>query len=108
MYYKLTYTNDIPDDCAEEVWAWFIKIKPEEKHDESLLAHALVHVSQFWRTSGLHIFLRWNDSYRLKCEVEAYKVQLRYAPGNEMFFAERLATMYGFNISKEEALKLLK
>jgi len=107
MYYFLKYTDDIPEGFAGEAKFWFIKIRPAYKSDLGLLDHEKVHVDQFWRTWGLHILLRRYQPYHSKCEVEAYKRQLQYNSSQILKFANRLSIMYGFNLTKQEALKLL-
>lgn len=73
------YTDWLPtnsDGCAN---AFVIRIRPDHRGDTGLLAHEQVHVSQWWRTLGLHSLLYLcSKRYRLKAEVEAYREQLRY------------------------------
>lgn len=85
-----------------------ILIRPEYRGDTGLLEHEKTHVWQFWRTFGLHSFLYlFSKSYRLKAEVEAYRVQLTYASAQALRFAGFLSANYGLDISQEDALKLL-
>lgn len=115
MWYKLTYTDKgIPEGYGGVASAWFIKIRPKYRNDEGILRHELVHVHQFWRTFGLHALLGWWDSYRLKCELEAYREQLRWPPATanpehyRQVYAGFIATKYGLDITQEEALKLIQ
>jgi len=91
----------------------FIFVDPEFKDDLGLVQHEQVHVDQFFRTFGLHALLyRFNKAYRLKAEIEAYKVQLQCYPIDECEqrlddYATFLAEHYGLNITKEQAAKLL-
>ena len=58
-----------------------IFIDPAFKDDPGLIPHEQVHVDQFLRTFGLHVFLyRFNKAYRFKSEVEAYRAQLTCYP----------------------------
>lgn len=113
MFYSLKYTHDVPASFAGYTWLWIIKIRPEYKDDKGLLAHEKTHVWQFWRTCGLHIFLRLLDWYKLKIEVEAYSEQLCWPPANNdpdhyrKIYAGFIATKYGLDITEEEAYKLL-
>jgi len=72
-----------------------------------LIEHELTHVRQFYRTFGLngprYLFAKW----RLGYEIEAYKVELRYAPEAASVFAGYIANRYGLDITESEALKLL-
>jgi len=115
MIYNLKYTDSMPDLTAGYAKAFFIRIRPEYEDDKGLFQHELRHVWQFWRTLGFFhaiMYRRW-DWYTLRCEVEAYRVQLEYIPGemkeiNRKKFANRISTRYGLKISEEEAYKLLK
>lgn len=106
----ILYTNHlIPVKFAGYTIGPFIFIRPEYKYDKGLLAHEKVHVAQWFRTFGLHgLFYTFNESYRLKSEVEAYKVQLQYSPGNELRFAGFISEKYNINITTKEAMELLK
>jgi hypothetical protein len=89
----------------------FIFIHPDAKGDDGLLAHEQTHVRQAWRNIFPPIFaLRYtfDKGYRLKCEVEAYRVQLKYNPGNEAMFAKFIAEKYGLDITQAEAMEILK
>lgn len=110
MYPFTFYTNRfIPAEHAACARGFVIFIRPEYKDDKGLLAHEMEHVYQWCATIGLHsFFYLLSKQYRLWAEVEAYKEQLKYSPGNELRFAEFIADKYGLNVSAEEALELLK
>jgi hypothetical protein len=89
-----------------------ILLKMKYKGDTSasaagLIEHELTHARQFYRTCGLngprYLFARW----RLAYEVEAYKVELRYAPHAVGAFAGFIANRYRLDITESEALNLL-
>ena len=113
MIYSIRYTDSMPDWKAGYAKAWFIRIRPEYEDDKGLFQHELRHVWQWWRTLGFHsLMYLLIKRYRLASEVEAYRVQLEYIPGemkeiNRKKFAERIATKYGINITVEDAYKLL-
>lgn len=87
----------------------FIFIRPEYRNDRGLLEHEKAHVRQFWRTLGFHGLLKLvSRRYRLACEVEAYRKQLEYSPQDLRHFARFLATKYGFRLSTDQAVRLLK
>lgn len=87
----------------------FIFIRPEHRGDIGLLEHEKVHRRQWLRTLGLHSFLYLlSDRYRLAAEVEAFKVQLGYAPHALDRFAHFLAAHYGIDgLTPEQARALL-
>lgn len=103
------YTNKfVPSRFAAVTYGPVILIRPAYKNDLGLLEHEKVHVKQFWRTLGLlGIFYLLSNKFRLKCEVEAYKEQLKYSPGREHLFATFISSKYNIPISVSEAQKLL-
>jgi hypothetical protein len=86
---------------------WFIRIRTKyrDSGDVGIVRHELEHVRQFW-TRGLLIHplrYRFSESYRLKCEVEAYKEQLKWFPAKDNI--EHYRDMYaGFISSKDSAI----
>lgn len=114
-WYSLRITSDLPALVGARVtypcglWP-VVSVKPEYKDDKSIMAHEVDgHVHQFW-TGGMIIHaIRYTKSreYRKRCEVEAYKLQLKLRPDCLDWFAERLAIAYDLGITKDEALKLL-
>jgi len=91
-----------------------IFIDPAFKDDPGLIPHEQVHVDQFFRTVGLHVFLyRLSKAYRFKSEVEAYREQLQHYPLAEYpqrldDYAEYLVAHYGLGITKEQAINAIK
>ena len=92
-----------------------VLIRPKYKDNEGLLQHELTHVKQMYRTLLLHgLFYLLSKGYRLRAEVEAYRVQLQYPPASESphkyrkKFAKFIATKYGLSISEKEAEELLR
>lgn len=93
----------------------FVFIRPSrtfpgisKEEAEGLREHELTHCKQFYRTFGLNLILYEFSKWKLKYEVEAYKVQLKYVPQDIDSFAFFISTRYRLNITKEEALLLLK
>ena len=92
----------------------FIFVDPEFKDDPGLVPHEQVHVDQFFRTVGLHVFLyRLSKTYRFKSEAEAYREQLQHYPLAEYpqrldDYAEYLVAHYGLGITKEQAINAIK
>lgn len=112
MIFSVKYTDDVKEGFKGETNGWFIRIRPEAKDDTGLLEHEKVHVWQFWRTFWMHPFLmRWSKSYRLRCEVEAYKIQLKYNTDKSYSmdkFAGFISAKYELDITKEQAILLLR
>ena len=107
--YIVFYTDRlIPQQFAGCARGPVIFIRPKYKNDKGLLEHEKVHVRQFWRTLGLHgPIYKFSKSYRLKCELEAYSVQLRYSPNSADAFAKFIAEKYDLDITQAEAKEAL-
>jgi hypothetical protein len=112
MKWPLTfYTNfGVPQGSAGATRGPVIFIRPEKRGDEGLYRHELTHVRQ--SLAGLlvvHALLYLLvPRYRLWCEVQAYREQLKYSPGREARFARAIATKYNLQITPEAAEKLLR
>ncbi|SCU92159.1 conserved hypothetical protein [Cupriavidus necator] len=76
---------------------------------QALIEHEKVHVRQFWRSWGLMgVLYLASRRWRLRYEVEAYRVQLRHSPpGAAHGLARVLACKYRLKISEAEAYRLL-
>lgn len=102
----------IPDEFAGITIGPISFIRPQYKDDSGLKAHEIVHQKQFWRTLGFGVPLWYllSKKYRLKCELEAYKVQMQdpIRPISAIKAADLLSSRYRLNITFEEALKLLE
>lgn len=110
MIHKVIYTDRIiPKRFAAYTIGPVILIRPRYLRDRGLLEHELVHVWQFWRTLCLHgIANLLSCKYRFKCEVEAYREQMRWSPANSApVFAQFLVDKYGLKVTHEEALAAL-
>ena len=69
--------------------------------------------SLFWTVAPFGIVLHSAiyslfSEYRLYCEVECYKEQLKYSPDNINLFAKYIAEDYKLDITHQEAKKLLE
>ena len=108
QYPLIFYTSNIKHHG--ETRGPVIFIKPQYQDDKGLHAHELTHVKQWFRTLGVHsILYLFSRLYRLKAEAEAYREQLKhYSDDRSALFAYYLANDYGFEISQEEAMRLLK
>jgi len=89
---------------------FMVWIREPYRGDKGLLEHEKMHVRQSYL--GLFIihqlaytFSKW---YRLQCEVQAYKEQLKhYDDDRSEMFAGFIANHYNLDVTQEEALELL-
>jgi hypothetical protein len=74
------YTDRFIPERYDAINLFFvILIRPEFKDDKALLEHERVHTRQVLRTFGLHIIMyHASKKWRLKSELEAYKVSVKY------------------------------
>ena len=54
-----------------------ITINPKYKEDKGILNHELVHEKQYKRTWNHAVKYKFNKTYRLECELEAYTEQIK-------------------------------
>jgi len=107
---KVFYTNRfIKEWAAGTAVGPFIFIRSEYRGDAGLLAHELIHVEQFWRRPFTHGWKYQNDpAYRLACEVEAYRVQIKFGKLAVWQAAHFLVHWYDIpGLTIERATKLL-
>ena len=98
----------IPERFAACTFCNLILIRPEYSDDMGLKAHELTHVDQFYRNWFHPLKYYFSKTYRLACEVEAYKVQLWHSPANDLKFAGFIAEKYDLDITILQALELLR
>lgn len=109
MTFKAFYTNwFVPARFAAMTYGPFIFIRPDRKGDVGLLEHEKVHVAQFWRNPLFGLAYLFLKKARFAYEVEAYRVQAVYHPEKIDAYAQALATLYGLDVSQDEALTALK
>lgn len=86
-----------------------ILIRPERANDRALIAHEQRHVQQMREIGTLRFWWNYltNPAFRLRVEVEAYRVQLDFAPSGLDRMAELLSTRYFLDITKPQARALL-
>ena len=108
MRYPLTFYTAFGVPMAACTYGPVILIKPEYKDDEGLYQHELIHVKQWIFTLGLHsILYLLSNRYKLWAEVQAYRKQLEYSPGNEARFAGFIANRYGLAAKESDVLVML-
>src|SRR5438045_2795754 len=73
-----------------------VLIHPRARGDAGLVAHEQVHCEQMRRTGTLRFWLMYlfSRTFRLACEVEAYRASLRFRQGAARYFAAHLASGY--------------
>ena len=107
VIYKSSFLHGFSGYCYGPV----VIIHPSMRKYNGVLAHELTHAAQFYSGCLVHIFKYFTDDrYRLRCEVDAYNVQLTASrPGiTRGEAAYCLANNYGFMIDQIEALSLLR
>jgi hypothetical protein len=107
----IIYTNFLPSKADGFTIGFLTLIRPRCRNDGPLHAHEKVHQDQFSKNPFMDILYVFSKKYRLKYEVEAYKVELSLMDDKEAglnLFAGYLANNYGLNITIEEAKNLLK
>jgi hypothetical protein len=100
-------TNFVPK--GSKAWSplGFIMIRPEFADDPQLIAHEHCHVLQFWKSGGTFpIRYALDKTYRLKCEIEAYKVSI--AAGELLTDAATYLMQYKEGLTHAEAMQLLE
>jgi hypothetical protein len=111
MWYKVFYTNfSIPKKFAAMTRGPFVLIRPDYKQDKGLLEHELIHVKQWWKNPLFHALrYKFSTKYRLQCELEAYKHQLKFYENDNIYlFASYIVNKYKVNSSLSEVVKLLQ
>lgn len=107
------YTDKfIGDKFAGKAFGNIVFIRPSQKDNIPLLQHELVHVKQFYRTFGLHgVFYKLSKKYRLKSEIEAYRVTIKYRGYTNQkqseWIVDTLLNNYGLRLSQDEIKSLL-
>jgi len=130
------YVRNLPVNVGGTTNGFVIRILEKYRHDEGIYRHELMHVKQWavWSLLSIPVayalyqlalfdylalailpcalpsaLYRFVTSYRLWCEVEAYKEQARfYFDDRRPLFAEYIADSYDLKITPEQALKHLK
>lgn len=133
----LSYTDGMDEKNGGETKFFLAKIRPKYKDDKGLHEHEYLHVAHWWiivltwvigcvavwylsgsllalqlSPLGLSIYgilYRFVPVFRLWAEVECYKLQAEfYKDDRTPLFAKYISENYGLDISKDNALKLLK
>lgn len=105
----IIYTDRfIPKKHGAITLGFIVLIRPKYKSDIGLIEHEKIHIEQWKRTFGLFWILYCFKKWRLKYEVEAYKVQLKYSPNDIDLFSYYLSHNYRLSITQEEAKRLLQ
>jgi hypothetical protein len=102
------FQRALPDAFAGMTYGPVVLIAPGYEDDVGLLEHEFTHVRQFWRTCGLHLLFYplWR-AYRLRSEIEAYKVQMGYGLKIERAVTLLMRPAYDFRMTAEVAAGLL-
>ena len=100
---RVVYVEGDVKGFAGYSWGHTIKIDRDYQNDRGLLEHELEHSRQYYRSAGLWPFLyRWSAKRRLRYELDAYAVQLRFADPADR---DRLAVKFAGFIARRYNLK---
>jgi len=94
-----------------QVLMFLIFIKKQYENDEGLYQHELVHVKQFFYRGLIIHNLRYafSKSYRYRCEIEGYRKQLEYWPGQTALYVSFICNKYNLDVDPDDVRKdLLK
>lgn len=111
MKYPLVfYVDTLPKTFGGMANGPVVRILERLRGDEGIRQHELVHVRQWlWTLGMLPILYFLLPKFKLWCEVQAYRKQMKYyADDRSWRFAESIATKYGLDITQEQAATLLR
>lgn len=106
--------KEVDGDIKNYTSSCRIVIQQKYKNDKGIFQHELTHIKQWYR-GGLFIHsIRYknNRTYRIQCEVEAYRNQMQYPDRNGHYLMVEEASekllwdRYDLRITKEEAILL--
>jgi hypothetical protein len=92
----------------------YVRIKKGYENDKGLIEHELVHSKQFYRLPIIHwLMYLLLPTYRYKCEIEAYREQLRHYPNEDKErlsykFAMFIVNDYKLNVKFDKTLEALR
>lgn len=79
-----------------------ITINPKYKEDKGILNHELVHEKQYKRTWNHAVKYKFNKTYRLECELEAYTEQIKEYKYSDIsqcsWIIDALVNKYNLNV----------
>jgi hypothetical protein len=106
------FTDNIPEGFGGMANGPVVRIRKKyENTDEGILQHELTHVKQWYRTLGtLGLWYTFIESYRLKSEVECYKVQASYYNYDAIpWMADAIYTKYNIkSVTKQQVIDMLR
>lgn len=120
--YEIKYTDDLPawvgGRCVYPALPYFgigtcvVQLIPKYRDDKGLLNHELKHVEQYNR-SWFHVLkYKFNNKYRMECELEAYAEQVKvykYTKVIELdWIVTAMCTKYQLEISEDYVRARLK
>ena len=85
LKYNVIFSDNLEDGYAARCYYPLIPmfgtckivIRPKYKEDIGLLNHELKHVEQYSKNFFHGLIYRFSKSYRYKCELDAYKEQIK-------------------------------
>jgi hypothetical protein len=118
--YKVTYSDDLPTGTGGKCFYPLIPkwgtckiiIRPKYKDNLGLLKHEIKHAEQYHISFFHELKYELSKKYRYKCELEAYKEQMKtynYTSIKECeWIVKTLLNKYDLGVSKSDIEKDLK
>lgn len=120
LRYIVEYSEDLPEQYGGYCYfPWVpligtcrIVIRPKYTHDIGLLNHELTHCKQYATNIFHGLLWAFSKKYRLKCELEAYRIQVETYGYTELsqvrWVIHMLVHKYNFGLIEKEAESLVK
>ena len=107
---ELRFTDEMPANVGGYAYGRrLICIRHKYRDDRGILEHEIKHIQQAWSNPWHGLFYMYSDTYKLRCELDAYKIQATFYSDDRLpLFAKFIAEDYGLDISQEHALELLR
>jgi hypothetical protein len=106
----VTYTDEMPspNTGAYAYGRFKVFVRPKYREDKGIHEHEFGHIRQAWRNPWHGLMYKTLDWYKLKCEVECYRIQAQhYDDDRRPLFATFISQDYNLDITPEYALRLL-
>lgn len=107
----IIYTDNrklVPEPFGAVTRGPVIFVHESQRDNMAIISHEKAHRLQWWLTLGLSplLYKVW-PSWRMWCEVWAYRAGLKYKPDALDNYAQYLATHYNLKINKAQAKRML-
>lgn len=104
--------TDLQTRYTAEAMPFWIRCRRGYASDDALLKHEAYHISQIWRTIGIHVLLyKLSPSYRYRSECGGHAAQIKAGGISSAEAARRIMTRYDLdklNITESKVLRDLQ